>query len=425
MKSMIKLEPHPRPWTPHHTHRLYHMSLALCFGFAALSMFGTMATVWMQAEANPLSDSLTVTANVEGVNAGPVTSGSKPTVKPTPTANPTITIVAEPQGQIGAEGSAYVFYTTHPAFSGTSSVPNGLVFITISGTATMNSTAQADAQGKWYWQAPIGLPVGSYTIRVAVFDSLDLTRSGSAEVDFKIRALLQPEPTPSPIPGQTPGQTPSQTPGQTPPPKTPSTPGSPPPVSPPSAPGEPGIPGEPTLPPVVTPAPDVIFGVFLEVLDQYQYVTSGEKVVVAVTLISNTSRPIANQEIRYTITSPSGSLIVDTTDVVSFSKQSRYLKTFSTAPGTPSGDYTIRVISTYEGVTSVVADTFRLVLPVSGGATTIDVKQKPVILWSLLILLWLLFIVLVIIAYRRIRHHTRELKGYSSVLVDRPLSNQQ
>ena len=392
--------------------------MALCFGFAALAMVGTMGTVWLQAGANPLNETLQISAVVAGVNPGPINSGSGSYVNPIPTPNPTITIVAEPQGEIAAEGSTYLFETLQPAFSGTTSVSNGLIFVTITGTSFLNSTVQADAQGKWYWQSPLSLPVGTYTIRVAVFDSYNLTRSGSAEVGFKILDQIDPLPPETPKPTPPPATPPTNEPKPTPPPITP-PPTPTPPVIPP--------PGEPTLPPPVTPAPNVVFGVFLEVLDKYKYVTSGENVVVAINLVSNTSESIADQEIRYTITSPGGALIVDTTDVVSFSKQSQYLKTFTTAPNTPAGEYTIRVVSTYRGVTSVASDTFRLVLPVSGGTTSEggDIKQKPVILWSLMGLLWLLFITLVVIAYRRIRHHTRELQNYNPVLATGPVSNKQ
>ncbi len=398
----MRLEPHPKPWTHHHTHRLYHMSVGLCFAFAALAMIGTMATVWLQAEANPVSHNVTISANVAGVSPGPVDPGgsSGSHINPQQTSNPTISIVAEPQGTIPVVNSAYVFSQQRPTFSGVTSVPNGLVFVTIRGAGELNSTTQATGAGQWSWQSPINLGEGSYTIRVAVFDSFDLTRSGSAQVAFVVDVPADQIPLPSGVPptSQPPGS------GGLPKPQTPA------------------IPSEPSFPPILTPEPDLMFGLFFKILDKYKYVTAGENVSGAVSLVSNLQRQISNVEVKYVVTAPDGSPIVVTTDTLSFSKHSQFLKTFLTAPLTKPGDYTVTLTATYEGVPSVASDTFRIIAPVSGGGTITD-KQKPVIIWSLLGLLWLLFIVLVIIAYRRIRHHTREIRG--AALGSGPLGNQQ
>ncbi len=376
---------YPKPVTHHHVHRLYHMSVGFCFAFAALAMVGTMGTVWMNAGAEDVQ----VTATVAGVTPGPQdpNGGSAYVPPPQQTANPTITIVAEPRGQIPVQTGRYVFEIDRPSFSGTTSVPNGLVFITIRGASELNSTTRAGANGNWFWQSPVSLVNGNYTIRVAVFDSYDLTRSGFAEANFTVNSRI-PQPPSTP---------PTSPPGTTPP-----------------TPGSPSIPGEPQTPPIVLP-PNLLFGVFFNVFDQYKTVTVGQKIIGQVTLLSNSDDEISNQDIHYKVYGPDKNVVLDTTDTVSFSKKAQIQKTFFTAPRTPAGEYTIEVSSKYLGVTSVASDTFRLVEPVSGGGTTTvspPLKNSNiVIMWILMILLLLLFIVLAILAYRHMRHHTQQLQN--------------
>lgn len=371
------------------------MSLGFCFAFAALAMIGTMATVWLNVGAEDVQ----VTATVSGVTPGPVEPGSGASggsAPPKQTANPTITIVGEPRGQISVRSGYYIFEASNPAFSGLTSVPNGLVFVTVLGKTELNSTTQAGANGNWYWESPVSLPNGSYSIRVAVFDSYDLTRSGSAQASFIVESK---DPQGEVIPPVSPPTIPSGAPSV------------------PPAPGTPGTPAEPAVPPIELP-PSLLFGVFFNVLDEYKYVTVGEKVVGQIVLLSNSDQQIASQDVHYKVYDPNDKVVLESTDTVSFSKKAQIQKTFFTAPRTPPGDYTIEVSSEYQGVTSVTSDTFRLILPVSGGGT-IDqspvsppqVSRSPVVMWTLMVLLALLFIALAFFAYRHMRHHHQQLQN--------------
>lgn len=374
----------PQSWTHHHTHRLFHISLGLCFGFISLVIVGGMATALFSATADtsPKSGVINVGATVEGVNPGPINPGgqSGTIIPPVQTQNPTVTIVAEPQGYVPTQGGAYVFNNQTPAFSGVSSVPNGLVFITIRGAAELNSTAQADSLGHWYWQSPVYFPEGKYDITVAVFDSYDLTRSGSAKANFIIKLPEGQQPVP---------------------------------VNPGSSPTEPQIPSGPLTPPT-GPTSNLIFGAFIKILPDYKVVETTQKVVVAVNLISNSGKEVLNQDIHFKIVSPQGKVILQTSDVVSFNRHSEYLKTFYIAPATPEGEYTISVSADYTGTQSLASDTFTIkefvVLPT--GQTTPNsntIEQWPAMIWALLLMLLLLFIVLTIMAYHQIRHHSREI----------------
>lgn len=386
----------PEYWTHHHTHRLFHISLGICFGFIAITLVGGMTTALFNATADgtPKSGDITVTALVSGVNPGPIsggsTGGSKPPA-PAPTANPTISIVAEPQGQITTRSNAYVFTNSYPAFSGFASVPNGLVFLKIEGQAILNSTTQATSNGYWYWKSPESLPVGSYQITAAVFDSYDLTRSGNAKANFVIE-----------IPNQLPDSE------SLPPSSQPSTPGSSGSIP---APTTPELPPMPTLP--TSPTINALFGVFLRVLPDYKTVVPGTSVVTAVSLVSNSKvSEVVNQDLQFKVMSPKGQVILETTDTVSFSKHSDYLKTFNIAPATPPGQYTISITATHSGVTSVASDTFEITAsaPVVGSQTNPNIPaQWPALVWALLIMLVLMFIVLTIVAYHQVQHHSGEL----------------
>jgi hypothetical protein len=386
---MSRIAIRPQPWTHHHVHRLYHLSMAICFGFVSLVIVAGMAVgIYAKAE-NPQSDAISITASVEGINPGEITptpTGSKP---PVSTTNPTITIVAEPQGEVPTQplgnNTAYVFDQRKPIFSGTTSVSNGIVFLYVQGPMKLNSTVQAGPDGKWLWQSPDLLPEGNYLITAVVYDSYNLNRYATAHAYFIID-----------LPG------PPAKPGQ---PGYPGTPG---------VPGQPGTsipPTNPEQPPVVPQAPSKIFGIFFKIMDQYKVVETGSFLKAWVTLVSNNEKQINNQQIHYTIISPRGRVILDTTDTVSFTNQSQYQKTFNIAPQTPTGKYTIRVSSTYSGIESVVSDTFFLKNPPFVAAVA---PQGPAIVWSLLLLLLLLFLVLVYLAYRYVRHHSRELNQPAS-----------
>lgn len=394
----MKMQLRPQPWTHHHAHRLFHISLGLCFGLAALVMATGMVVNFRVGAAEVVDqDDVEITATVSGINPGPTdtppTTGGiiKP---PITTSNPVVTIVAEPQGQIPGRNigtttnpvPAYVFSTVNPAFSGTTSVPNGLIFIYIDGPTDLNSTARADVHGYWSWQSPDALLPGTYTITAVVFDSYDLTRSGRASVYFVVELPKQPVEPGQPIePGQQPGGQPGQ-------------PG-----------GQPTVPGGPGVPPVIPPSTisNQAFGVFFQITDNYKTVEVGKKVVGWVSLVSNLDKQIANQDVTYSIIGPNGKVILETKDTVSFSGLAQYTKTFNIAPMTPSGKYTVRVSSTYNGIESIVSDTFILSEPLFAAGVA---SQGPAVVWSLLILLFLLFLVLVYFAYRYVRHHTRELQ---------------
>lgn len=374
------------------------MTLGMCFGFAALVVIAGMGAFWMNAGAATVTDQgdVTISANVGGVNPGPIDPGGGGGYRPpVSTINPTVTIVAEPQGQIPRvvigsginQVAAYAFNTGKPAFSGTTSVSNGIVFLYIEGPRSLNSTALATANGRWYWESPDTLPVGTYSIVATVYDSYDLTKSASTKEYFTIIIPIIPGEPVVPIEPGTPSDPSTGGPG----------------TNPGTGPGT-GTEEPPVIPP--TAGTDKVFGIFLEVLKQYETVQAGTKTIAWVSLVSNLDKPITNQEIKYSVTSPQGKVILESSDIVSFSKLSQFIKDFTIAPLTMPGEYVLRVSSTYNGIESVSSDKFTVT---QAPASASVAPQGAAVIWSLLILLLILFIILMLIAYRWVRHHTRQL----------------
>lgn len=366
----------------HHVHRPYHISMGLCFAFIVLTIVAGMVTVWMQAgaDATPKSGTMTVTAIVGGINPGPISSGGSPAAS-SGNQIPTITIHAEPYGQVPQQPvfigqntvPAYAFPTTNPAFSGQASVGNSLIFLAISGPQNFNSTALAGNDGKWFWQSPEKLKPGTYLIVATVYNANDLTKFSTAKAYFVIAQQGTGEPTTPPgVPG---GGEPSEQPGES------------------------GL-GKP------------IFGIFFEVLKEYKKVMVGKEIITAITLVNNNPKvEVQNQEIEYKVIGVDGKIIMESKDIVSFSSISRFLKTIITAPRTKPGIYTIQVTSTYQGITSTASDTFILEPNLFGDEDPYD--TSPMVLWSALAGLLLLFLFLVLVAYHQVRLVTRHIHEHN------------
>jgi len=369
----------PEKWSHHHAHRLFHISMGVCFAFVAVVLAIGMVAIWLQAQADgsPKVELIQLTAMVGGVNPGPISSGGSVTPPPT-NQIPTITIYAEPRGQVPQKlvqfgqttVMAYAFTVARPAFSGESSVPNSLIFLTIQGPQNLNSTALANGQGGWFWQSPQVLPKGTYLITATVYNPNDLSKYSSAQAYFTIESQ----------PGQ-------------------DIPGSPGIVTPPGpAAGSSGSGGE------------LLFGIFFEVLKDYKKVMVGDKVVGSITLVSNSGKEVENQVIEYQVIGIDGEVIMESSDTVSFSKIAKFLKVILTAPGTQPGLYTVIVKSTYQGFTSIASDTFVLEPAVPGAA---EPGTGPIILWSALTGLLLLFLLLVLVAYYQVRLVSRHIKEHN------------
>ncbi len=441
----------PDQWTHHHTHRLFHISIGLCFAFAALTIIIGMITVWFNVSAGTisLSNNLTVTATVAGISPGPIVPSPGGGTNPSPpVANPTVTIRAEPAGQVPQQpitvGSqtkqAYVFSTPYPAFSGHTSLNNALVFLSIQGDYPFYSTATASAQGDWLWQSPIQMSPGTYFITATVYSNRDSSKYGSASAYFIVQngkvAPVNPGPPQSPLPsypshgssgsGSAPsyGTSPSGIGSSTPP--SGSASGSSGPGSSGSGSGgqQSGISGSPTGGAYSDPSggglttgtgnttPN-LFGIFFDILPEYKRITAGNKIVAAATLVSNyNNKEISNQQISYVVKNPTGLIVMESTDTVSFSQQSRFLKTFLTARGTTPGLYTIIATSTFQGIVSTASATFYLDPAVNDAVieSTTPAPQGPVILWSVLLFLLLLFLALAFVAYHQVKMLSSAIK---------------
>lgn len=71
-----------------------------------------------------------------------------------------------------------------PIFTGTTSMPNALMLVTV-GTSFV-AQFSANANGYWEWKPPYGVPSGSQTFSVTATDPLDSTREATATLRFDI-----------------------------------------------------------------------------------------------------------------------------------------------------------------------------------------------------------------------------------------------
>lgn len=71
-----------------------------------------------------------------------------------------------------------------PIFTGTTSMPNALMLVTV-GTSFV-AQFSANANGYWEWKPPYGVPSGSQTFSVTATDPLDSTRRATATLRFDI-----------------------------------------------------------------------------------------------------------------------------------------------------------------------------------------------------------------------------------------------
>lgn len=374
----------PKKWSHHHVHRLYHISMGLCFVFIVLVIITGMVAFWLQAKADdnlPKTKIVNITAQVGGINSGPISEGNVVPVAPGKQI-PTVTIYAEPYGQVpqkplvlnGQTVPAYAFGVANPAFSGQASAGNSLLFISVQGPTSLNSTALAGNDGKWLWQSPQTLLPGTYLITVTVYNQNDFSKFSTAKTWFTV----------SPVAGGQSGSGASS--------------------------GENSHPGVVDQPVVGKP----LFGIFFEVLKEYKKINVGDKVVAAITIVRNGSNEqVQNQIIEYKVVGVDGAVIMESKDSVSFSQMSRFLKTILTAPKTKPGVYTVIVTSTYQGIISTASDTFVLEDVLPGTSSTIaSPESAPVILWGALVGLLLLFLFLVLVAYHQVRLVSRHIREH-------------
>lgn len=369
----------PKPWTRHHTHRLFHISLGLVFAYIIGMLSAGLVVAWWQVSA---SDEVTISARIGDVEPGPtVIGGGGSGGGPVPIANPPVTeptqpieepkvdleslmpdaqqqVIDSPAGPI----KVYIFNTRRPPFKGVTSMPFALIFLEVHSDFVLHGTAQADEKGRWQWYPPEDIAPGPHKLLVTTVDPNNPARVARASLDFYIETNA-PSKTPKPIV------------------------------------------------PVSNAFFKELFGIFLTIPSQYKAVAAGDNVVADLRLYSQGDT--VTKDIKYSVVGPDNDVVLEVSETLPLGEEIAFKKTFITHPGARAGTYTIHVKVPNLINTAVASDKFLILSPPTGLAGT-SVPTTPLMIEMLLALL-LLFIVLTIFAYRRVLVLTRRIREQNLV----------
>ncbi len=351
---------HPKQWTHHHTHRMYHLSLGVCFSFIAATLLWGSTLAWWQAQA----DNLAISAIVGGINPGPtVITGSGDSHPPAPQPAPAppkvnIDLPSQlPEQEITLAGGektlAYVFPTARPGFSGNTNIPNALVFLEIHSDQVIRSTTVADGDGYWQWTAPTDVVSGFHTLTITAQHPEDSTVRAVSTMNFFIPAEHAPVISPSP---------------------------------------------ELLQPDVGNKAS--LLDVFVRIPQQSKQIQPGSDVLAQVKLINfgSAGNPV-DVPVEYTIENSGGEIIMQIRETVAVATQLAMLKTFYTSPQLAEGTYTIIARAPTTDAIALASDTFQ----VEGSPVAVLSHTPPMnytLIYQILIGLFCLFVLIAYFEYK-------------------------
>ncbi len=320
----------PAQWTHHHSLRLFHISFFLAWLIIlALIVWAVYVALFSARAQQSQQQTVGITAMVPEIDIGnTVALGggfSSPYEAPTEAAEPQVPVGTEPIAfdygpdvQIreitvnGRKESRPLFSSQYPQFSGITIYKNAPLFFEIHSSVTVRGSAYSDAAGRWSWTCPEPIDPGPHTLTVAVQDQTTGSRKIVGSSDFFV--------------------------------DLPPRPGQPPPIAP-TAPGNNGT----------------LFDVVVQIPAQFKTIPPGEDVVASVKLINfgRAGQPV-DVRVEYTITDAEGNMVTQSSETVAVATQLSLLKTFSTRPTAPEGQYTIMVRVPSKDLIAAASDTFTL-----------------------------------------------------------------
>jgi len=394
----------PKKWTHHHTHRLYHISLGICFTFIALLVLYGILILFLSARAdNPAPINLQLSGMVAEVNSGPTTvvtggGGGPPYTPPKqPTLNtPYVTIdfaysASDSKGQNagisyeqvklsdGTKGWARIYDTQLPQFSGLTNIPNAIIYIQIqSADKNINSTSSVNSLGAWSWNALDQLNAGTYTFTVTAVDPNSNLIHASASEYFEVKIPTGSNTNPTQTPGKTTTGTGQTTPGQT------------------------GT-GQNN--------PDIY--VFVNIPANTKEVPPGGEIFATVKFVNlNSDGQTIKVPAEYIIEDKNNNIIMDTTEDVSVVDQISLLKSFYISGELPEGDYTLIVKAPVAGAVAEASDTFTV-----KGKKVVSVSETGRInltaIFQCLTALFLFFAFIAYFEYYKVSMISKEIKKIS------------
>lgn len=369
----------PKVWSHHHVQRLYHLSMLAAFIFiVAVIIFGFFAVLW-QAEALTLSvqNDEAVSATVPGITTATSTPENNPVVLvgggghdfPTTTPpNPYVT-VKPTQGVLQPEPvklanqeplTIYIIGTSQPTFFGQTNVPGALIFVEVFSRGYIRGGVVADSQGNWQWQVPVKLEAGEHTVTVTAKDPGSRKSLASASLVF----FVEPSPN-APIQ---------------------------------------------VVNPQPKPAGSYAFNLFLQILPKYQSVYPGQETRAGVEIINfgEKGHP-ARAILQFSVTDPSGKLILNSSEAVNVTDDTKIIKPFFLNPLADTGKYTLSVSLSKGSTTAYASGSFEVKPLLQAKLSALSGTNFPLVDQILLVLLFF-FSMVVYFEYNKVAALSRFIK---------------
>jgi hypothetical protein len=400
-KKFIKLA--PASWTPHHTHRIFHISgflMAIILLLCAGSVFGSELGAASADSNQELSTGVGVTVSevgtgpisvIGGGGSSPHTDTAEPNSPPSlPAPNSPDAPAAAPvqpgsaevkvvptdpdivQRQIKVNGvsqTQFVFNTQHPKFTGHTNIKNALVGLEIASKFHIRGNVRADSDGNWSWDPVVPVIPDNHTLTVIAVDEFEPQIMTKTIIYFSVELA--------------PGQVVEQTNGGN----------------------------------IV----DIgnggnLFDVIVSIPQQFKSINSGDELVAKIKLVNFGSPGHAvDVEVQYVIRNSAGEVIMRTSQTVAVATQLAFLKTFYPAGSLPAGLYTITVSVPSKDLIATATDLFELKAKAAGPVAALP-TTPPIdysILFQILTAMLLLFSLIAYLEYNKVQILSRTIRQIS------------
>ncbi len=218
----------------------------------------------------------------------------------------------------GTDRSIPVFFSNRPKFSGKTNIPNAEVTFEIeAGDIRMRGKTYTADDGSYSWPAPAFDLPGLYTVTVTITDPAIPSLRVTESLDFYLDFVAQET-------------------------------GS--------------VPRSRLRDAEDSAVTDPLFDVLVQVTQKYKRVLPGEEVVVGVKLLNfGFAGQAVDVPVEYVVEDARGRTVSASSETVAVSTQISLLKTFTTAPNTDPGEYTVVVQVPSRGMRALSSDTFQVV----------------------------------------------------------------
>lgn len=331
----------PKVWTDHHTHRLFHLTQMMAFGFICIVIVYGIFFAFGQVQAGERVEQsqVGVSATVPAVSADPAVveypsagGGGLVVMAPLPGTPekklpalkvPKIIItppVGTPYEDVRINKSTLTslpaFFTQNPRFEGITSIKNGIIFFEIHSAQIIRATTYTDDQGKWSWTSDEPVSPGVHTLFVTVQDQKVPGVAESGQFDFFIKQGALAKSVLS-------------------------------------------LPQHLTI--VDLGNGGNLFDVLVKIPEQFKYLPPGDDMIATIKLINfgSAGHPV-DVGVQYTIEDSGGKVVYQTSETLAVATQISIVKTFHTNQEFKEGIYKLTVRVPSKDIIATSADTFAI-----------------------------------------------------------------